>query len=103
MKEVFIVGEMCCDPSKVDEVEAILNKLRKETRKEHGCIFYQYFEGEGKPGVFATIEHWENEEVEAAHWKTAHIKEATEKLGPLMKSEMKISRYNRANNETGCD
>ena len=102
MKEVFIVGEMQCAPQNVAEVEAILSQLREQTRAESGCIFYQFFEAEGKPGTFATIEHWQSAEAEEAHWKTAHLEAATGKLGPLLVGDMRLSRYNRTGDETGC-
>ena len=102
MKEVFIVGEMEVAQENVKAVENILSMLRDKTRQEDGCIYYQFFEGEGKPGIFATIEHWANAEAEAAHWDTVHLKEATDKLGPLLVGDMKVSRYNRTRDESGC-
>ncbi|MBV7393297.1 putative quinol monooxygenase [Mameliella sediminis] len=102
MQEVFIVGEMQCAPDKIAEVETILTRLRAATRAEKGCIFYQFFEAENRPGVFATIEHWQNAEAEAAHWGTEHLREATSRLGPLLIGDMRLSRYNRTGGETGC-
>ncbi|NOU58353.1 putative quinol monooxygenase [Marinifilum caeruleilacunae] len=102
MKEVFIVGEMRCLKDKIGEVQEILDQLRAKTRQEDGCIYYQFFEAEDRPGVFATIEHWNSEESEAEHWKTIHLKEAAAALSPLLVGKMQISRYNRSQDEVGC-
>lgn len=103
MKEVFIVGEMNVAPEHISQVERILSTLREKTRLETGCIFYQFFQAETTPGVFATIEHWKNTDAEEAHWKTEHIKEASYVLEPLLLSPMHLSRYNRISDEVGCE
>ena len=103
MTEIFIVGEMRVAEGRVPEVTRILTELRNATRKEPGNIFYQFFAAEGKPGTFATIEHWKDSESEAAHWETDHLKTAVTELGPLLDGEMRVSRYNRGDGLAGCD
>lgn len=101
-KEVFVVGELKVAPQFKTQVEDILATLRKNTRSETGCIFYQFFEAEGKPGTFATIEHWSDADAEEKHWQTAHIAEANRLLSPILKGEMRLSRYLRTRDEAGC-
>lgn len=77
------------------EVIRILLDLHKTTQNEPGYIFYQFFRSEDRPGVFATIEHWENAEAEAAHWVTERLNHAVIQLGPLIAEDMRVSRYTR--------
>lgn len=80
----------------------ILFDLREATQRETGNVFYQLLHAEQRARVFATIEHWENEEAKAAHWSTDHLKRAVGQLGPLMIGEMRVSRYVRGDGQMGC-
>ena len=96
MKALVVIGQMTCDPAKTVEVDAILSQLSSASVSlEEGCVSYQYFEEIGKPGHFATVEHWANADAEAAHWKTPHLKEAVAKLTPLMVDEMRMFKYQK--------
>lgn len=86
----------------VPEVTRVLSELRDATREEPGNIFYQFFSAEGRPGVFATIEHWRDAEAEAAHGRTDHLKLAVSRHAPLLEGEMRVSRYNRGDGQAGC-
>ena len=83
----------------VPEVTRILTYLREATRQEAGNIFYQFFSAEDRPGVFTTIEHWEDANAEAAHWQEEHLKRAVAQLGPLMAGDMLEARYVRGDGQ----
>jgi quinol monooxygenase YgiN len=42
---------------------------------DHGCISYELFASESKPGAFATVEKWESQVDSDAHMVSPHIAE----------------------------
>ena len=46
------------------------------TRSEEGCLSYELFASEAKPGTFFTIEKWRSQDDLDAHMKTPHVHDA---------------------------
>ncbi len=60
-----------------DKREAFIAAAREqivETRKEPGCISYDFFESQTTPNTFVFNERWKSKEAIEAHFQTAHIR-----------------------------
>ncbi|MEI2736965.1 MAG: putative quinol monooxygenase [Rhodoblastus sp.] len=60
-----------------DKREAFIAAAREqivETRKEPGCISYDFFESQTTPNTFVFNERWKSQEAIDAHFQTAHIR-----------------------------
>ena len=60
-----------------DRREAFIAAAREqivETRKEPGCISYDFFESQTEPNTFVFNERWKSQEAVDAHFQTDHIK-----------------------------
>lgn len=86
-KQFNVFASITAKEGKLAEVKQVLAALAIETRKESGNISYQVLEDTTKPNTVFSIEQWENTEAEAAHFETAHIKIAFEKMKDLMAAE----------------
>lgn len=73
-----------------EKLEELLHVLVAETRKETGCIYYQYF----KNGVdYVFVEHWQDEETLDKHAKSEHFKAFATAAGPLFTKPLDIKKY----------
>lgn len=52
-----------------------VNHLVEESKKEAGCIFYDFFKSTTDDELFMFCETWESEEALSLHKETAHFKE----------------------------
>lgn len=86
-KQLNVVGSLLVQEGKLPEVIEILTELAQESRKEEGNIEYVVLEDTTKANTVFSIEKWENEEAEAKHWETSHLKAAFEKLGGFLAGE----------------
>ncbi len=64
-------------PIQIQEREAFIraaSACADGTRKEAGNISYTVCESVEEPGVFITVEEWEDSEAEEAHMQSGHLK-----------------------------
>lgn len=56
------------------------------TRREEGCISYDYVQDTERPDVVMVVERWSSREALAAHFLVPHLKAWREARKPLVKS-----------------
>jgi len=61
-------------PDKRDAFIAAARAQIVETRKEAGCIAYDFYESQTAPNTFVFNERWKSREAIDAHFQTDHIK-----------------------------
>lgn len=66
---------------------AVLREYRDTSRKEDGCLRIELFEQIGRPGHFAIVETWKDQQASDAHGLAAHTKQFLDKLRPIRSSE----------------
>lgn len=71
---LLILGKGVVRPDKRAEFIAAARAQIVETRKEPGCIAYDFFESQTEPNTFVFNERWKSKEAIHAHFQTAHIK-----------------------------
>ncbi len=61
------------EPGDVQTIRAAAVLMMEETRKEAGCITYEFSEVIGQPGVMRIYEEWESGPHLEAHFKAPHM------------------------------
>ncbi|MBB6627881.1 antibiotic biosynthesis monooxygenase [Nocardioides sp. KIGAM211] len=81
-------------PTKPEATEAVRGALRElaaaSLRDEEGCLAYDVFESQAKPGVFVTIEAWRGKDDLDAHMGTPHVASAIGILGDGLDGNLDI-------------
>lgn len=70
---IVIAGSIVIDPAKVAHAKEQVAVLMAETRKEGGCVSYEFFAALDDPGRFHVFEEWESQEANDAHSASAHL------------------------------
>ena len=75
MSHLTVVATVTAGPGYEDEVGEILKKLIEPTRKEEGCIDYDFHRSIENPAVYVFYENWTSKAHLDRHLETPHIKE----------------------------
>ena len=74
-KAVFNVTYILKEGALDDFLEALYTiGVARETRKEDGCMGYEYYTSIDDPEKLFLVEHWRDEAAQQAHLQSAHIK-----------------------------
>jgi quinol monooxygenase YgiN len=79
----------------VEEIKSIIAGLVGPTRKEPGCIAYEWFQNNADPCDFASVEEWRDQAALDAHWVTPHVKDALARGVPLLTAAPDDRRYSK--------
>jgi len=90
---VRVLARVTAKTSSVEQVRAILIALVDATRKEPGCISYEFLQNRSDPQEFVSVEEWESAADEQAHFATEHLKNAIVGLTGHLAAEADIRRY----------
>ena len=88
-----VLARVSAKASSVEEVRTILIELVDATRKEPGCLSYEFLQNRSDPKDFVSVEEWESAAAEQAHLSTAHLKDALVKLAGHLAVVPDIRRY----------
>ena len=72
---IAVVARIMVKEGRFDDYVKCAEKIVAETRKENGCIAYEFCQSVGEPQKCAMIEKWESRAALDAHMQTAHFKE----------------------------
>lgn len=79
---------------KRDEViEKFLTEMVETTRKEKGCIFYEYHVDVDDPDAYAMIESWETMEDLQAHLESEHFQRIIPQVGEYLSEKTRLEIY----------
>ncbi len=71
---LLIIGKGVIRPDRRDAFIAAAREQIVETRKEPGCIAYDFYESQTEPNTFVFNERWASKEAIDFHFQTPHIK-----------------------------
>lgn len=71
---LIILAKGVIRPDRRDAFIAAAREQIAETRKEAGCISYDFFESQTEPNTFVFNERWKSQEAIDFHFQTEHIK-----------------------------
>ncbi len=72
-KSVVVIARLIAKPGQEDRVKYTLAALIAPTRKEIGCLSYNFYQSSYDNRVFMSHEIWANHEAFANHLKTPYI------------------------------
>ena len=83
---IYVVATIHTQPGKAPELIAGARACIDGTRREDGCISYDYVQDTERPDIVMVIERWASQEAIAAHFKMPHLNDWREKRKPLVQS-----------------
>lgn len=88
-----VVSRRTIKPEHLDKVIKMYDEMIDETRKEKGCISYEFFQDINESNTVAMIEEWEDEDCFNAHGETPHFKKIIPQVTELQEGgELRIFR-----------
>jgi quinol monooxygenase YgiN len=90
---IVIAGKVAVRPDRRDEAVRVALAMADATRKEAGCIAYQFSADLADPNTVFIFEEWENAEVLARHFQTEHLRAFRAELPGLVAGPSTIKRY----------
>jgi len=92
-KTVKVIARITALSDQCEAMALMLMVLVEPTRKEEGCINYQFLQNTTDPGDFTFVEEWVSGSAIDAHLLTPYVHEAFSRAKPLLAKEPDIRRY----------
>jgi len=92
MKNVTIIGTVTAKPETREELYALLSAQVEPTRKEDGCINYDFHVDAEDTCVFVFYENWRSQEDLDAHLRMSHLEPLFSQVDRLLACPVNI-RY----------
>lgn len=94
---MFVVhGTFPIKSAAVGDLEAAIGPLTAETRREEGCVSYDWAQSVESPGTFYSVEVWRSREDLDAHMGTEHVKAALAGLPDMLGGQPKLVGFDGA-------
>lgn len=90
---IVISGTLTYDPASEDLVRGACVTVAESTRREAGCISYEFFADLTGPGRVHVFEEWESDEALAVHGASDHIAAFRAALGGAGMKSRTLTRY----------
>jgi len=90
---IVIAGKVAVRPERRDEAVRSALAMAEATRKEDGCITYQFSGDLADTNSIFIFEEWENDEALARHFQTEHMRLFREQLPRLLAGPSTVKRY----------
>ena len=82
---ILVAGTIKYQPGAIERLKSAMQKMVGATRKEDGCINYDFAVDVTDPNTLILFERWRDQAALQAHFQTAHMAEwrkAGEAAGP---------------------
>jgi len=70
---IVVVGRVCSDGEKRDELIRVAQAVAAASRQEEGCISYRFYEDTELDNEFVFVEEWADQQALERHFTTEHI------------------------------
>ena len=90
---ITIVAKSTIKPGTKEQFKVLTEALKRESRKEEGCISYNLFRDIHHSNTFTFIEEWKNEEAIQLHRESKHYTTIIPKLSELREGKPEINLY----------
>lgn len=90
MSHVTIIGTVTAKPETRSELHELLARQVEPTRKEAGCINYDFHVDAGDPCVFVFYENWRSQEDLDAHLHMPHLAPLFSQIDRLLSCPVNI-------------
>ena len=83
---VYVVSYVEVTPPSTGDAAALLRRYREVSRTDAGHMRLEVLQQYGRPGHFAIVERWQDQQAFEAHATAAHTRHVRERLRPLCAS-----------------
>ena len=83
---IYVIATIRAQPGKAAALIAGARSCIAATRKEDGCISYEYVQSTDDPDTLMVVERWTTRDALGAHLETQHLKTWREDRKPLVLS-----------------
>ena len=90
---IVIAGKVAVRPERRDEAVRAALAMAEATRKEDGCITYQFSSDLADRNLIFIFEEWESDEALALHFQTEHMQVFRKQLPGLLAGPSTVKRY----------
>lgn len=77
---LLVIGRVHCEPERRDELIGLFQTMQDNSRREDGCLRYDFFQAVENPLSFAAVEEWIDREALDLHFTQPHLHEFTRGL-----------------------
>ncbi len=88
-----VTGKVLVRPERRQDAIRAALAMAEATRKEQGCITYQFSADLEDPNTILIFEEWESDEALAHHFQTEHMRVFRQQLPGLLAGPSAIKRY----------
>jgi quinol monooxygenase YgiN len=81
---IVVVGRVSTDADRRDELVRAGQKVAAASRAEAGCIGYRLYADTEDANELVFVEEWDSDEALQRHFKTSHIAELMQAIGPTL-------------------
>jgi quinol monooxygenase YgiN len=90
---IVIAGSVAVRPEHRAEVVRVAREMAEASRRETGCLAYEFYVGVEDPNVFFVFEEWATEDALARHFQTDHMAAFQGRLPGLLAGRPVLKRY----------
>ncbi len=90
---IVVAGDVTLKPETREEAVEIIKWMVAETKKESGCISYDFYGDLSDPTKLKIFEEWESMEHLAAHFETEHMAEFRGKMPAYVAEKNRVFKY----------
>lgn len=82
--QITVIATLHARAGQEDALQARLQRMQEETRKEAGCVVYDLHRAQDDNAEFVFVEYWRDAEALAAHDASPHMAALGRDLPPLL-------------------
>lgn len=90
---IVVAGRISVHPDKIEAAIPHYLKMVEETKKEEGCLMYDFYADLADPNTLLVFEEWESMEHLEAHFKTPHMAEFRTAIADVVTGVRSIKKY----------
>ena len=90
---IVVAGTFQIKSEKREEAAKFLLHVVAETKKEAGCIVYDFYSDLADSNLFHVFEEWESAAHLEAHFKTPHLAELGKLMPDFLAGEASVKKY----------
>lgn len=90
---IIIHGIFPVKPEAHEDALELMRQMAKASRKEEGCISYEFFVGLTDPNVLLLFQEWESAEALQGHYETRHMAAFLKRLPRVLNGDVATRRY----------
>ncbi len=90
---IIVHGSIPIRPERREQALDMARSMTTETRKELGCLSYNFYSGVSDPNTLMLFQEWESIEALTSHFESAHMEEFLRQLPDVIDGEIVTKRY----------